>query len=223
MEEQKLLDDITEFLIIPQFERILYHKVQEMKIFLKDEIAFYRNLRKKFRDEAYGKMEVYNSAEQESVKKERSYLFQLDLEEDNKWALSNIEPSLPPGCNRDQLLPRAIIQYITSFRTAPAKIEEFNDFSLSSLKGRRFDFKFAKYSDSHILGTISNVNFESIHKASEPGENNLVDINEHFEKETTERKYREMTDYMKTHSEFEEHMLAEFYMKWKPLIDKKLL
>jgi hypothetical protein len=83
--------------------------------------------------------------------------------------------------------------------------------------------RFAKYSDHHVLGTITEIRTkkESPHPTAET--NNIVDINDFYKEDTVELNYKELMYYMEKFPAFKEHVFSEFFMRWKPLIDEKLL
>jgi hypothetical protein len=220
MEKQKIIDELTELLNIPQFERIIYHKIEELKTYFRDEISLYTNLKKDFQKAAYGNMQIF---ENEEHIRSQTYRFELDRNEDNLWIPTEIEPPPPSMSEISNIIPPEIIEYITNFKSNPTKIETINNFTLPTLRGKMYNLRFAKYSDHHALGTITEIRTkkETQHQGAEA--DNLVDINDYYKEDTVELNYKELMYYMEKFPAFKEHVFSEFFMRWKPLIDEKLL
>jgi hypothetical protein len=222
MEKQKLMDELDELLNIPQFERIIYHKVEELKTFLRDEISLYQSLKKDFRKAAYGDMQVWDGGEHPRIQTQ-TYRFQLDRDDENRWVPTDIEPHLPPGYDVYDIIPMEIIDHISGFKPNPTKIETVNQLVLPQLKGRAFNLRFAVYSDFHAMGTITEIKKPRERTVSDEEGDNLVDISDYYKKDALELNYKELMYYMEKFPAFKEHVFSEFFMRWKPLIDVQLL
>lgn len=227
MEKQKLLEELGELLNIPQIERIIAHKLEEVKNVYEDEIDLYLNLRNDFRKTAYGNMYVFDEMEKETLHTFPTYRFELDKDKDNTWKITDIEPSLPPGYHLHDIFPPLIIEYMTSFEIHPTRIETAAHFTHPKLKGRTFNLRFTRYSDYHLLGAITEIQTQvddtSSAATGEQELDNLVDINDCYKNDNAEMNYKELIYYMEKYPAFREHIFSEFFMKWKPLIDGKLL
>ncbi|MDQ1350269.1 MAG: hypothetical protein QG657_570 [Acidobacteriota bacterium] len=227
MEKQQLLEELGELLNIPQIERIIAHKLEEVKDVYKDEIDLYLSLRNDFRKTAYGNMYVWGKTEKEISHTFPTYRFELDKEKDNTWKITDIEPSLPPGYHLRDIFPPLIIEYMTSFEIHPTRIETAAHFTHPKLKGRTFNLRFTRYSEYHLLGTITEIQTQEEETPSaaplERELDNLVDINDYYKNDNAEMNYKELMYYMEKYPAFREHVFSEFFMKWKPLIDGKLL
>lgn len=70
MNKKKLRDDIDLLINIPCIERILYHKVQEMKSLFKDQIEEYKNSLREYSCERSGELWLFdeNKKSQEEVR-----------------------------------------------------------------------------------------------------------------------------------------------------------
>ena len=75
MGKQEILDELTELLNIPQIERIIFHKVEELKLYLKDEVNLYKSLKSDFKRSAYGDMRI---CEDPGERKVQTYHFELN-------------------------------------------------------------------------------------------------------------------------------------------------
>ncbi len=220
MGKKEMLDELDELLNIPQAERILFHKVKELKTLLRDEISLYRDLKDGFRSTAYGKMHIYEEKEQ---KKLPTHRFQLDKDEHEKWKITDIDPSPHAGIEAGEIVPPLIVKYMDSFSADATKIETVPDFSHPDLGDRAFLLRFAKYSDRHIMGTIAETQPKKEGPPAEPEAGKVVDINDYYNKDKTRFNYRELMSYMERFPALRDHIFAEFLMRWKPLIDKNLL
>jgi len=236
MSKQKTLNELDELLNIQQFERILFHKITELKLYLKDEIDYYRELKGHFRKLAYGDMEVLSQDEDEDEDEESAerdwsadsnerrqiYHFELSQDDNNQWHVAGLEPSPPVGYSFCDIIPEEIIQYIVSVAIPSGKIEEIKDLSLPDLEGMRFDLHFTRYSPYHILGTIKTHQLEEV----EEGENSeeiCEEIYDFTRKQPEESDYKELLYYMHKYPQLRMYFFTEFYMRMKPLIHGKMI
>jgi len=220
MGKKEILDELDELLNIPQFERIIFHKIEELKTYLRDEISLYQDLKEGFRGAAYGKMHIY---EERGQKKSLTYRFQLDKDADGQWKITDIDPSLPPGIKTDDVVPPLLIKYMDSFSANATKIETVPDFSHPDLEGRAFFLRFAKYSDRHLMGTVTEIKPKGEAPSPDSESEKLMDINDYYKRDDMGFNYKALMYYMEKFPALKEHIFSEFFMRWKPLIDKKLL
>lgn len=219
MEKLRLLKDLSQLLNVPQFERIIFHKVEELKTYLRDEIELYRQLQQDFRKTAYGELKV---AEDPVHLRVMTYRFQLDRDEQGRWVATDLDPAPPVGSDADDIMPAPVIDYITGFNTHPTRIETVRNLTFPDLEGRSFDLRFAKYSDYHALGTIAEI--QAGESPAAGGEtDNLLLITDTFRNGGPEMNYKELLYYMEKFPALKEHMFAEFFMCWKPLLDQGLV
>lgn len=235
MSKQEILGELEELLNIPQFERIIFHKIEELKLYLKDEIGHYRKLKGYFKKLAYGDMEVLSSenAEKEKSmgrngridgdKREPTYHFELNQEKDNQWSVARLEPSPPPGYDIYDIIPDEVIEYIVSLDTAAGEMETIKDLSLPFLGGIRFDLHFTKYSLHHVLGTIKTHQIEETDVLEGSGEGVMEKIYNYTKKEPEESDYKELFYYMRKYPPLRTYFFTEFHMKMKPLINGKMV
>jgi hypothetical protein len=155
MLKQKILYELDEFLDIPQFERIIHHKIEELKEYLKDEIDYYLDLKGYFKKIAYGEMRVFEgSIDNLENNRTYSYYFQLTKEKDGYWNVSKIEPLPSPEYGADDIIPKEIIEYIQTEKCFLGKIQTINDLSFPTLNRYRCDLNYVFYSDYLVLGAI---------------------------------------------------------------------
>jgi hypothetical protein len=231
MQKQIILDELNELLNIPQAERIIHHKIKELKVYLRDEISLYQELKEDFRKATYGNMQVCHQVEvePENSPPRKTFRFELDREESGGWNIVEIEPSLPAGLGMADIIPPLIVNYMTSFETHPTRIETVHRFTHPQLHGRVYRLRFAKYSDYHLLGTITEIENQAQGEGAVPGSEtddetgNILNINDYYKNNTLELNYKQLMYYMEKYHSFREHIFSEFFMKWKPLLDRDLL
>lgn len=218
MGKQETLDQLQELLNIPQFERILHHKVEELKLSLSDEIQHYRDVKQVFKKSAYGVMKVCELDEEEDLKSQ-IYHFDLNATDRGEWQVTDLEPSPPPGYSSHDIVPEGIIRYVSAFDSAPGKIESKQGFRVPELQGLTFDLMFTKYSKEHILGTIQSTRMHSTDK----------DANEELSKSEAIYDYdsltfddeinlKEMLYNLQKYPDLKAYFLTQLHMKMKPLI-----
>jgi hypothetical protein len=216
-EKQEKLDELNELLNIPQLERILFHKIEELKLYFKDEIERYQRLKEDFRRSAYGDIHVLGDQRGKS-KKSQTYYFELNQAKDNRWIASSIEPSPPSGCDIYDIIPEEIVQHIGSSTPGLGKIEIQREFSLPMLKGKAFDLRFLKYSDQYALGTLRGYKVPAENGAEEEKTNHMTEIYNYDKKETDQGNYKELFYYMQKYPALRRYFFTELHMKMKPLI-----
>lgn len=218
MQKHLLLAELEELLNIPQIERIIFHKLKEMKSIMADEIQLYKRLKHELKNEAYGELQVVEKDSRATGA--QPYLFELDRHEDGRWVLANLEPQPPVEYDPRDIVPMPLIDFMTSFKTHAAKIQTVSDFSHHSLKGRLFHLRFARFSEFHLMGTVTELERAG---ESSANEDNIVQISDLYKKKSNDLKNREIAFYMDKYPAFRQHVFSMFYMKWKPVLDKQLV
>jgi len=219
MKKQVILDELNELLDIPQLERIIFHKMEELKLYFQDEIKRYRDLKDYFKKSAYGNLEILE-ANKETEKKNQTYHFELHCSTGGAWLATSIEPSPPAGYDIYDIIPEKIVEYIGSFITAPGKIERLEKFSLPTLKEKSFDLAFTKYSEWHALGTIR---FYNIPTGDGIKDEKKDQIYYYDKKDTDKGDYQELFYYMQKYPPVKRYFFTELHMKVKPLIVSNLV
>ncbi len=216
-EKQEILDELNELLNIPQFERIVFHKIKELKNYFQEEIERYRYLKESFKRTAYGSMQVLDSQNQVEGKIQ-VYHFELNRSKEGEWEATTLVPDPPPGYEIYDIIPEEMVEYIGSFKTARQQIENQTQLSLPALQGIAFDLSFIKYSDWYILGTIKNYKLPSADGADREIPDHMTEIYNYDKQETDKGNYQELIYYMKKYPALRRYFLTELHMKMKPLI-----
>jgi hypothetical protein len=217
MKKQVILDQLNELLNIPQLERIIFHKMEELQLYFKDEIKRYRDLKEYFKKAAYGRMEILE-ANKEMAKKNQTYHFELHCPTDSPWQATSIEPSPPPGYEIYDIIPEKIVEYIGNFTTTPGKIEKLATLSLPTLTGKAFDLTFTQYSQWHVLGAIRSFNIPTGDNTTDKKPNHMTEIYNYNKKDADKGDYKELFYYMQKYPPLRHYFFTEFHMKVKPLI-----
>lgn len=217
MKKQVILEQLNELLNIPQFERIVFHKMEELKLYFKDEIKRYRDLKEYFKKAAYGQMEILG-ANMEMEEKIQVYHFELYSPMHGSWLATSLEPSPPPGYEIYDIIPEKIVAYIGNYVTSLGKIEKLEKFSLPTLKEKVFDLSFAKYSEWHALGTIRSHKISTGDSTADEKPDHMTEIYNYNKKDTEKKDYKELFYYMQKYPPLRRYFFTEFHMKVKPLI-----
>lgn len=211
------IDELAELLNIPEFERIIYHKVEELKYVMADRIQFYRNLKKNFKKTAYGHMQIYES---HKPVQHQTYRFEVNRMENGNWIPIVVEPALPLDSDLDEILPPSVIKYISSFEKNPETIHHHQG-SFRTLSGsQNFQLEFTRYSDDHILGTIRKRE-QAEGKKPDHRDTKLSVVKLDFpdSQRRSEHSYAVLFRYMQVYPEIGDQLLSYFNYILKPLAD----
>jgi hypothetical protein len=220
MDREELIAEFSELLTIPEFEKIITHKIEELKLLLSDEITLYKNVKHTFEKTAKGNMVV---CEDNGIERGPTYRFELNRTEAGEWIPARIDPPLPPYRDRFDVIPHEVIQYISRFTPNPLKIEKIREYAPPSLKERIFEFSFTRYSHHHALGTICEIKKRTIPELSKPDKRSNIGIDNAYTKNSEDGNYREFVFYMEKFPIFKDHQFSEFFQKWKPLFDNGMI
>jgi len=211
--KRDLLDELEDLLNIPQLERIIHHKVEELKIYLKDEIDHYMELKDLLRRSVFGKLTVVEPGI-EPGGQERVFLFQLDKDANDRWGPPVLEPSPPPGYHIGDILPDRVVNQIVGDEFPLGEFQTVTGLALPGIEVAFFDLYFIKYSESHILGTVCRRDTPST----------AVDEVHHYDpREAVDGNYNELILYMQKFPSLRIYFLTEFHMKMKPLINGNMV
>lgn len=239
-DKQEVIKEFSELINVPQFERIIIHKINELKELFSEEIELYRNIKDNFSENSSA-APLDNKAPAaalppvnggDPVRFISQYSFQLDRDPGGEWLPACIDP--PPPISPGEIVPPEIIKYIATFEPNPGKIEIRKNFTLPSLDGRYFDLNFTRYSHHHALGMIAEHKIipftprRTNNTAPAPCEtnavvNNIININDTNSKSPEKGDFRSLIYYMEQFPALKKHIFTEFFMKWKPLIDNRLI
>jgi hypothetical protein len=210
MDHERLLLEIKDLLMIPNFNRAIYHKVEELKIILSEDI------------ECFSKISRTIEPGSECPRFRDGKEFQLARFGESLWIPSLRNPR--PGKDIYDIIPQEVIDYIVRFDTEPGVIVMKSGVKLPGLKGRKFDLSFEKLSDRGISGVIKEK------KCTGEGPEGVLDLDmpgrdEMFYREMGEiaENLKILVSYLLKNHDYYRHVISEFFIRWKPLIDNQLI
>jgi hypothetical protein len=146
------LEEFSELINIPEFERICYHKIEELKIVLNENIATYRRLKHRYRRLSVLNVEEGVPGPQSS--NHRLYFFQLNKIDRLTWAPVHLEPDPPESLTPADILPPCLIDVLIRYHCDPDRIRSLTHSADRPNSPAYHSLLFTKYSDYHILGLI---------------------------------------------------------------------
>jgi hypothetical protein len=206
MPKQEVLDELEELLNIPQFEKMIFHRIGELKLYFEDEISCYRELRKQFKKLAYGKLSA--KSEDKTQPRDDAFFFVLDEGKNSLWQVAEIAPPPRGGCTIQDILPAELIRIIVTKTAEPPgkEIQTIENLSLPVLDGMLIDLAFSGYSPTHILGVITR---RPVTAHAVPGNTRENDAG---------NDYPISRNYMRGRPDVCSYFLMEFYTKIRPIV-----
>lgn len=194
MNHDKILCELEDLLSIPEFKRILVHRIEELKLLLSKDIEHYRNITGMIIPP--GKKKLPGGIH-----------FELIRVGNSLWI-----PSLPerPECETYEYIPQVIIDYIVDFKLEQGGIKMISGLKFPGLKGRIFNLNFEKHSGNFISGII-------VEKKAKKVKDNDIDPvpPENVSFSDMESLFR----YLLIYPGYYRHVIREFLLMWKPLLD----
>ncbi len=221
METQEKIRRIIEFMNIPDFEQIMSAKLLELEISLRPQIKHFQELKTKFKKMVDKKMILLEN--EEPIKRERAYYFELKRVKDRKpwlgqkWMIWEIDPE--PMDGDPEAVLNELAQSMGSCPTDSTKIEYKEILSMTSQ--RYFDISFTKFSNTYAFGALRQ-NYKKVEKCPVPDYNNMIKLNLGYKKFNKEDSYGELLRYLEAYPEIRERLLAYFFMMEKPTADNTL-
>lgn len=210
----KLIEEIKDLVEIPEIERILYHKVKEIKGLLSKNIHLYRDIEESLLElkppKNPGKMHLCGQ------------LFELTLIGKKTWIPSI--PDQPKDCDIYDIIPREIIDFIVKQKVQTGMPILLPGLKFPGLKGRKFDLSFEKINNKRFIGIINEYEHEHEHERGEAKK--IVKSEKHEGKVDTGEKYKqikELNHYLIKSDDYFLHVTSDFKCRWKRLIDSEVL
>jgi hypothetical protein len=219
MKERVDLDEFMELLNIPEFEKLIYHKIEELKCLLRNEIKIYRTIKDNFKKTACSNTYIF---ENDAPQKVHTYRFELSRVESRKWIPVKIEPLPPRGCSVDDIIPTSLIQHIVSYPVNPEKIRSYRLETAGTGKRQYHVAEFVKYSDDYLFGAVRQVEISEQKTSTQNQEPRIVKIDWDYEKKGDEQNYQDLFYYMQRYPEIKKCILGDFFHRLKPLLDSRL-
>jgi hypothetical protein len=140
----ELIEELKDLVEIPEIERILHHKVEEIKTILSKNIHLYRDIEESLLEvkppKNPGKMHLYGQ------------LFELTLFGKKTWIPSI--PYQPNDCDIYAIIPREIIDFIVKHESQSGMPILLPGLKFPGLKERQFDLTFEKINNKRFTGII---------------------------------------------------------------------
>ncbi len=220
MDKQEKIKELIELMNIPEFEKLINIKIEELKIILAKKVKLYYKLKNEFQGQNHDGVHLLENGGLDRSK--QTYFFELNRIEDAysrlgyQWILKKIEPE--PDIPIESLIPADIITTLGRHKTNPTKIE-FDEYYSEELQ-KKFDIKSIKYNDSRVFGTIRTLRNDKRNKESLlEDKRDTITLDVRQEEKESEKKYTELFRYMEKYPEIKEHIFTFFYMIQKPVID----
>jgi hypothetical protein len=199
-EQEKILREVKDLLNIPAFKKVLVHKIEELKVLLGEDIAHYKGIRERLQLSAA-------SGAPEGIE------FQLNRLGTSLWVPSLRSPTAVENDIYD-IIPDEVIRFIVKHDIQPDLIVTKMGISFPELPGRVFNLYFERVGENLVTGVISEKQAAQGKARSLPATlENWVDM----------KMLSLFFDYMLSDHTFHDHMVHQFKLVWKPLIDKQRL
>jgi hypothetical protein len=201
-----LIEEIKDLVEIPEVERIIRHRVEELKYILSESIYLYRDIEDSLLElkppKHPGKMHLCGQ------------IFELTLIGKKTWI-----PSIPyPLKDFDiyGIIPQEVIDFIVKYKTQIGMPILLPGTTVPGLEERKFDLSFEKINNKRFTGIIyEQGGAKKIVKIENPG--SKVDAREKY------RKIKELNRYLIKSDDYFLHVRSEFQCRWKQLIDSEVL
>lgn len=210
MNPERLLSELKDLTLIPNFQRALYHKVEELKIILSEDI------------ESFSRISRTIEPVQRVRKEREGREFQLARFGDSLWIPSLVHHA--PVNNIYAIIPQAVVDYISRFDIEPGVIVMKTGKTFPGCKDRVYDISFERHSDRFISGVIGEqkaVGGDTVHCDTPPD----PDPDEQLYNEMGEmaENLKLLVSYLLKNPDFYRHVISDFFIRWKPLMDMRLI
>ena len=207
MENEKTIQDAKELLKFPNIGKSLFHKIEELKGVLSENIENYFPL-------------IEEHPQRKTSCTPGGTRFELRRLSEKLWV-----PSIPENrsSNAYEVIPQPIIDYIVNHQKKKGVIEMKPGLSFPDIPGQVFDLIFEKSSPKYIWGIIQkcqeNIS-EFIYPNRQAVKTASQDMGENSDKQEV---LKLVLYYLLNNQDYYTHVTAEFFYHWKPLIDSQLI
>lgn len=203
--DEALFEEMKDLMNVPKMKMLMAHKFQELKGLLKTDIDHYLQIKERLNTPA-------------SPDFSEAMEFQILKPGKRAWSavlVSSNHLEIKPIPDIHGLFPRELIDFIVSQIPSPDGLVSKNEFTLSTLPHRVFNFSFKKIHDHLFTGTLSErkiSNIEVLSPRQEPSAmDNVVDM----------EVLNTLFTYLLRDKILYKHMVLQFLFVWKQLIDEK--
>lgn len=207
MEQEKIIQDVKELLKFPNIGKSLFHKIEELKGILSENIEKYCPL-------------IEEHPQRKTNHNSRGTRFELRRLSEKLWI-----PSIPENrkSNAYKIIPQPIIDYIVYHQEKTGVIEMKPGLRFPEIPGQVFDLIFEKSSPKYIWGIIQKYQenlSEFIYPNRQSVKSASPDVGENSNKQEI---LKLVLYYLLNNQDYYSHVTAEFFYHWKPLIDSQLI
>jgi len=211
--EKELIEDFIMLIRspLPHMKMVLFHKIEQLKHEFKEELQEYRDIVSMVENPGIKKGEEYQRRVPFELKKTKS-----------GWSVSI--PDTDEG-DTDFLIPTELLHRIIAKNIEPGLIY----MEKIDLNGRLLYLSVEKQSEHHYTGTIAENNNDNQCEISASGQwekvktNNEGALHNRYKEDMETVDLKTLLYYLMNHESFYNHMIKEFAVKWKPILDNRLI
>jgi hypothetical protein len=207
MELEKIIQDARELLKFPNIGKSLFHKIEELKGILSENIEKYCPL-------------IEEHPQRKTNFTTGGTRFELRRLSEKLWI-----PTIPENrkSNAYKVIPQPIIDYIVYNQEKTGVIEMKPGLRFPDIPGQFFDLIFEKSNPKYIWGIIQKYQenlSEFIYPNRQVVKSASPDVGENSNKQEV---LKLVLYYLLNNQDYYSHVTAEFFYHWKPLIDSQLI
>lgn len=202
-----LLQEIRDLCEVPEFQKSLHYKVDELKFILSTWIGDYREIECMIHD-------IPGMKKPGASQKIKGHMFALTRLGKKLWI-----PSLP-GCSKVDgydlfelyaVVPREIIDFIVNYGAKKGIPVMRRGLTLPGLEGRKFDLVFEKHNSKYYTGMVhEHGGVKRMVKCKSPDSMRDLDPGD----------LKLLITYFKNHPHYFQQVFNGFQKTWKPMLDK---
>jgi hypothetical protein len=202
-----LLQEIRDLCELPEFQKSLHYKVDELKFNLSTWIGDYREIECMIHDKP-------GTKKPGASKKINGHMFALSRLGKKLWI-----PSLPGFSKVDgydlfelyAVVPREIIDFIVNYGAKKGLPVMRRGLTLAGLEGRKFDLVFEKHNSKYYTGMVhEHGGVKRIVRCKSPDGMQNLDPGD----------LKLLITYFKNHPHYFQQVFTGFQKTWKPMLDK---
>ena len=206
MADEKILQDVIDLLKLPGIDLALHHKVEELKQLVSRNLTEYLPL-------------IGWQSPQKKGAAFKGIEFNLIRMGKGLWIPIITEN---PDCDAYEVIPQAVVDHIVNHpvETGLAKMEP--GLKLPELPGQVFDIIFEKCDSKFIRGNIHQRQDKSdiIYPDQRKAKNGFRDVGTDAARNDI---IEALLYYLLSNDDYYHHVVSEFFYRWKPAVDSRLL
>lgn len=212
-------DELLELLNIPEFERLIYNKIEETKEILKDKIDSYKNIKEYLKKTTSRNPSYINDDPSRRV---QIYRFEFNRIETMEWIPVMVDPLPPNGCSIEDIIPTSLVRHIASYPVNPHRVQNFKIETKETGIHRCQEVEFIRYSEDYLFGGIRLIDISEQNDSGNHAESLIVEIEWDYDKKGDEKNFQDLFYYMQRFPEIKNCILGDFFHRLKPRLDSRL-